>query len=99
MKRDEKQEIKKDKAKAVKNSGRGLRKGDATLYRFLLDYKHNASTFTLTHQSWTKMRKDAWRSEYRYPCISVVLGENSDVKVAIIDWDVFKDLVEGTDYE
>jgi hypothetical protein len=45
------------------------------------------------------MRKDAWRSNYKYPCISVVLGEDSDIKVAIIDWDVFNDLIEGTTYE
>lgn len=98
MKRDEKQEIKKDGAKGVKNSGRGLNKGDATFHKFLLDYKHNASTFTLTRESWIKMRKDAWRSNYRHPCISVVLGDNSDTKVAIIDWEVFKELIEGSDY-
>ena len=99
MKRDEKQEIKRDKADAVKNSGRGLKKGDATLNEFVIDYKHNASTFTLTRVAWIKMRKDAWRSNYKYPCISVVLGEDSDTKVAIIDWDVFRDLIEGSQYE
>jgi hypothetical protein len=99
MKRDEKQEIKKDGAKGVKNSGRGVNKGDATYHKFLLDYKHNASTYTLTREAWIKMRKDAWRSQYRYPCISVVLGEDSDTKVAIIDWDVFKELIEGSEYE
>lgn len=99
MKRDEQQEIKRDKAKKVKNSGRGFAKGDATFHKFLLDYKHNASTFTLTRAAWIKMRKDAWRSNYRYPCISVVLGEDSDTKVAIIDWEVFKDLIQGSDYE
>ena len=41
MKRTEKEEIKKDSAKAVKNSGRGLKKGDAEFHSFLLDYKHN----------------------------------------------------------
>ena len=99
MKRDEKQEIKRDKAKGVKNSGRGLKKGDAVFHKFLLDYKHNTSTFTLSREAWIKMRKDAWRSNYSYPCISVVLGENSDTKVAIIDWEVFKDLVEGSNYD
>lgn len=99
MKRDEKQEAKRDGAKTVKNSGRGLKKGDATFHKFLLDYKHNASTFTLSRDAWIKMRKDAWRSNYKYPCISVVLGEDSDTKVAIIDWDVFIDLIEGSDYD
>lgn len=99
MKRTEKEEIKRDRAKEVKNSGRGFSKGDAKLNKFLVDYKHNEKTFTLTHSNWLKMRSDAWRSSYRYPCISVVLGENSETKVAIIDWQVFKELVEGSEYE
>lgn len=99
MKRTEKEEIKKDKAKAVKNSGRGIRKGDAVLNKFLVDYKHNGKSFTLNLKSWVKMRKDAWNSNYRYPCISVVLGENSETKVAIVDWEVFRELVEGSEYE
>jgi hypothetical protein len=99
VKRTEKEEIKRDGAKGVKNSGRGIRKGDAELNKFLLDYKHNASTFTLTRVAWKKMQRDAWGSNYRYPCISVVFGENSDVKVAIIEWDVFRELIEGSDYE
>jgi hypothetical protein len=99
LKRTEKEEIKRDRAKAVKNSGRGLKKGDASLYKFLVDYKHNSKTFTLTLDSWNKMRKDAWNSNYKYPCISVVLGENSETKVAVIDWDVFVQLVEDSDYE
>lgn len=99
MKRTEKEEIKKDKAKAVKNSGRGFHKGDAKFHRFLVDYKHNGSSFTLSRTAWIKMRKDSWRSNYMYPCISVVLGEDSDVKVAIIDWQVFKELIEGSEYE
>lgn len=99
MKRDEKQEIKRDKAKAVKNSGRGIKKGDAVYHKFLLDYKHNAKTFTLSHEAWLKMRKDAWKSNYLFPCISVVLGDNSETKVAIIEWDVFVELIKGSDYE
>ena len=51
MKRTEKEEIKKDKAKGVKNSGRGFKKGDAVLNKFLVDYKHNEKTFTLTHEN------------------------------------------------
>lgn len=99
MKRTEKEEIKKDHATAVKNSGRGFRKGDALINEFVVDYKHNASSFTLSRSAWLKMRKDAWRSNYKYPCISVVLGEDSDTKVAIIDWDVFKDLIMDSSYE
>jgi hypothetical protein len=45
------------------------------------------------------MRKDAWKSNHKHPCISVVLGEDSDVKVAIIEWEVFKELIKDSDYE
>jgi hypothetical protein len=45
------------------------------------------------------MRKDAWNANYKYPCISVVFGENSESKVAIIDWEVLQDLIKGSDYE
>ena len=99
VKRTEKEEIKRDKAKPVKNSGRGLKKGDASLNKFLVDYKHNEKSFTLNLINWKKMRKDAWNSNYKYPCISVVLGSDSESKVAIIDWEVFRELVKGTEYE
>ena len=98
-KRTEKEEIKRDGAQGVKNSGRGMMKGDAKLGEFLIDYKHNEKTYTLTRDAWRKMRKDAWNSQYRHPCISVVLGEDSDTKVAIIEWDMFRELVKGSDYE
>ena len=77
MKRTEKEEIKRDRAKAVKNSGRGLKKGDASLHKFLVDYKHNEKTFTLTLKAWAKMRKDAFNANYKYPCISVELMKNA----------------------
>lgn len=99
MKRTEKEEAKRDGATPVKNSGRGLRKGDATMNQFVIDYKHNGKTFTLTRDAWIKLRKDAWKSNYKYPLISVVLGEDSDVKVGIIEWSVLKELIEGSDYE
>jgi hypothetical protein len=99
MKRTEKEEIKKDKAKPVKNSGRGVKKGDATLNKFLVDYKHNSKTFTLSHKAWKKLVKDSWGDNYKYPCISVVMGKDSETKVAIIDWDVFKELIKGSEYQ
>jgi len=98
-KRTEKEEIKKDGAQGVKNSGRGMMKGDAKLGKFLVDYKHNEKTFTLTRVAWRKMRKDAWNSQYKHPCISVVMGENSDVKVAIIEWALFRELIKDSDYD
>ena len=31
--------------------------------------------------------------------ISVVLGEDSDTKVAIIEWDLFRELMKDSDYD
>lgn len=95
MKRDEASEIKRDKAKAVKNSGRGFRKGDATLHCFLVDYKHYAKSYTITRNNWLKIAKDSWKSTYKYPCLSLVLGEESDTKIAVIDTEVFYEMAVG----
>mgnify|MGYP000308841830 FL=1 len=99
MKRTEKQEIKRDGAKAVKNSGRGMKKGDAQWKSFLLDYKHCGKSFTLSLSNWKKHARDSWNDHYRHPCLSVVLGEDSECKLAVIEWSVFRELVEGSDYE
>ena len=86
----ESKEAAKDGASLVTNSGRGKEKGDAKLPGYLLDYKHNEKTFTLTVENWHKHRRDAWKDNYREPVISVVFGDGT--KVAIIDWQIFMDL-------
>tara|TARA_B100000902_G_scaffold194228_1_gene185547 strand:+ start:1130 stop:1441 length:312 start_codon:yes stop_codon:yes gene_type:complete len=98
MKRNEKEEIKRDGAKAVKNSGRGIKKGDATISSFLVDYKHCGRSFTVSIKKWIKHSKDAWNDSYKYPCYSLVLGEDSEVKLAVIEWDLFRELIEDTEY-
>ncbi len=74
----------------VPNSGRGHVKGDAKLgneCRWLVDYKFNNKSFSLTNANWEKLRKEAWREELREPLISVVFEGGH--KVAIIDWEMF----------
>lgn len=92
----ESKEAKKDGASLVANSGRGKDKGDAKLPGYLLDYKHNEKTFTITSENWAKHRRDAWKDNYREPIISVVFGDGT--KLAIIDWNIFMDLI-GEDNE
>ena len=99
MKRTEKEEIKKDGAKAVKNSGRGMRKGDAMKNKFLIDYKHCEKSHTVSVANWRKLAKDAWNENYKHPLLCLVLGDNSQHKLAVIEWPVFLELVEGSDYE
>jgi hypothetical protein len=87
----ESKEAAKDGASLVANSGRGKDKGDARLPGYLLDYKHNEKTFTITAENWSKHRKDAWKDRYREPVISVVFGDGT--KLAIIDWQIFMDFI------
>ena len=56
---DEAREIKMDGARPVKNSGRGLRKGDAVLYDLLIDYKDYTESFTINRKKWLKHAKDS----------------------------------------
>lgn len=91
--RGEKREAALDGAKPIKNSGRGFKKGDALLDgKWLIDYKHNESTFTLKASAWAKHSKDAWNDGQYNPAIKVVFGDGR--MVAIIDWDDFISLKE-----
>jgi hypothetical protein len=99
MKRTEKEEIKRDGAKAVKNSGRGMRKGDAMKNNFLIDYKHCEKSHTVSLVNWRKHAKDSWNENYKHPLLCLVLGKDSERKLAVIEWSVFTELVKGSDYE
>ena len=49
----ERAEVKRDGAKAQKNSGRGdYQKGDAQWKQFLVDYKEAGKSFTLNKDNW-----------------------------------------------
>lgn len=86
---DEKAEAKRDGARLVSNSGRGYHKGDALMEEFMIDYKHNAKSFTLTRKAWKKLLKDAWGEDRRSPCVKVCYEDGT--KVAIIEWEWFID--------
>ena len=91
--RMEKKQAKKDGAKLVKNSGRGHHKGDASIPGFLIDYKFNAKSFTLNSENWEKHRSDSWKEDRKSPLIIVCFEDGS--KVAMIEWEELKFLIEG----
>ena len=99
MMRGEKREAALDGAKLVKNSGRGDKKGDATLtygdWNFLIDYKHYAKNFGLKKDAWLKHAKDSWNNNHYSPLIKVVFEDNTSV--AILDWEDFQELLRGYD--
>jgi len=97
----EKGEAKLDGAKLVKNSGRGVLKGDAVLSMggketALIDYKHYTSSFSINKEAWKKHCRDAVQDGHEMALYSVILGDldGSEVKVAVIDWEWFKHFLE-----
>jgi hypothetical protein len=74
----EKNEIKRDGAKAQKNSGRGqYQKGDAVLDIFTIDYKEYPKGFTVNESNWAKICTDAMKSRSE-PALKVVLGSGGN---------------------
>ncbi len=86
----EKKQANKDGARIVKNSGRGVHKGDAKLGNWLIDYKFNSKTFTLNPNNWKKHRDDARNEAFRDPVIVVVFDDGT--RLAIVDWDLLQDM-------
>jgi len=93
-------EIKRDKAKAQKNSGRGpYQKGDAKWYNFVVDYKETAKSVAVNKSMWAKICTDTFRVDRSmHPLLKLIIGEGaSKVRLAVIEWDILEELVE--DYE
>jgi hypothetical protein len=91
-------EIKRDGAKAQKNSGRGkYQKGDAVMPPFLVDYKEASKSFNLNKDVWSKICTDTFKvSRDLYPCLKIIIGEGNDkVRLAIIEWAYLEDLIDG----
>ena len=89
----ERSEVKRDGAKAQKNSGRGdYQKGDAKWKMFLVDYKEASKSFTLNKDVWAKATTDAIKNN-NDPAIVVVLGESGiKTRLAIIELSILEEL-------
>lgn len=90
-------EVKRDKAKAQKNSGRGpYQKGDALWYNFVVDYKESAKSVSLNKDMWAKICTDAFRVDTKKnPALKLIIGEgNSKVRLAVIEWEILSELLE-----
>lgn len=94
----EKSEIKRDGARAQKNSGRGkYQKGDAIMPPFLVDYKEASKSFTINKESWAKICTDTFKvSRELYPCLKLIIGDGNDkIRLAVIEWSYLQDLIDG----
>lgn len=96
----EKSEIKRDNAKGQKNSGRGkYQKGDALWKGFVVDYKESAKSVSLNKDMWAKICTDAFRVDSKmHPALKMIIGEgNSKIRLAVIEWEVLEEILEGSD--
>lgn len=88
----ERSESKRIGATQHKNSGRNIKKGDATWKDFTVDFKEYPKGFTVNKDNWAKAVTDAIRNG-NDPAIFVVLGDgNAKVRLAIIEVDKLEEL-------
>lgn len=92
----ERSEVKRDSATPQKNSGRGdYQKGDAKWNNFVVDYKESMKSFTLNKSVWSKICTDTFKvSRNMHPALKIILGEQSKVRLGIIEWSVLEELIE-----
>lgn len=91
----EKNESKRMGAKKHKNSGRGIKKGDATWNNFTVDFKEVSKSFTINQDVWAKAVTDAIKNN-NDPAIIVILGkDNKKIRLAIIELEILKGLMSN----
>lgn len=89
----EKNESKRIGAKQHKNSGRGIKKGDATWNNFTVDFKEVSKSFTINQDVWAKAVTDAIKNN-NDPAIIVVIGkDNKKVRLAIVEFSILEELI------
>lgn len=88
-------EVKRDGARATKNSGRGqYQKGDAILDIFTVDYKEYPKGFTVNKDNWAKVCTDAIRNNHSEPALKVILGDgNSKTRLWIVAEHIIEDYI------
>lgn len=93
----EKAEIKRFGGTPVKNSGRGLQKGDAVLEPFLVDVKEYSESFSVSRANWAKISTDAIKNGRRQPAFMLALGSEGEtpVRVWVIGDIMFKDMLQA----
>lgn len=93
----ERSEVKRDKAKAQKNSGRGsYQKGDSQWHDFVVDYKEYEKSISISKEIWSKICTDTFKvSRDKYPVLKIILGkDNQKTRLAVIEWALLEQLIE-----
>ena len=93
----ERGESKRIGAKQIKNSGRGIKKGDATWHNFVVDFKEYPKGITVNQNIWAKAVTDAMKSNAD-PALVLVLGEgNQKTRLAVIELSLLEQMIEELD--
>jgi hypothetical protein len=93
----ERSEGKRIGAKLHKNSGRNTKKGDASWFNFVIDFKEVGKSFTINKDVWAKATTDALKSNAD-PAIVIVLGESGiKTRLAVIEMSLLEQLLEERD--
>jgi hypothetical protein len=90
-------EVKRDGARAQKNSGRGpYQKGDAIWQGFLVDYKESAKSVSINKEMWAKICTDTFRVDRSlHPALKLIIGEGSSkIRIALVEWEVLEEMVK-----
>lgn len=91
--RKELEQARKDNADLVKNSGRGMNKGDATLGKYMVDYKFTEkNSYALNLEKFKALEKQAWREDKEAITVAV-FEEHRGRTIAMIDWDILKEMI------
>lgn len=81
-----------------KNSGRNMKKGDATWHNFCVDFKEVGKSFTLNKEVWAKACTDAVKNKLD-PAIVVVIGEGtSKTRLAVVELDLLEQMLEDEEW-
>jgi hypothetical protein len=90
----ERSEAKRMGATPHPNSGRGMKKGDASWKSYVLDYKHFTKSFSISQDVWAKVVTDTLKVDRKKsPAICLIL--DGKTRLAIIEWYEFERLVEN----
>jgi hypothetical protein len=94
-KQTELNELKRIGAKAHKNSGRGMVKGDGSMDHYVVDVKEYENSFSVSRDVWAKICMDTIKVDNsKEPVLCIVLGKHAKTRLAIISWDEFEELRE-----
>lgn len=92
----ERGEAKRIGAKQHKNSGRNMKKADATWNNYIVDFKEYEKSFSINQEVWAKIVTDCLKvDKEKSPAIFLTLGTTHKIRLAIIELSELERLVNN----